>query len=252
MSDKPLVSIVTPAYRAERFVAQTIASVRAQTAHDWEMIIIDDCSPDDTCERVVQAAADDPRIKLLRQAKNGGPALARQRGLQEAKGRYIAFLDSDDYWMPNKLSHQLAFMVKRDAPLSFTQFRRINVDDTRLGRLISIPEKLDYHELLKNTAIATSTVIVDRWLTGNFRMTCTYYDDYALWLNLLKKGFVAYGLREDLVRYRVAGKSVSRNKWRSAYWVWRTYRDIERLGITSASWCFAHYALNSMLKYSRF
>jgi teichuronic acid biosynthesis glycosyltransferase TuaG len=111
---------------------------------------------------------------------------------------------------------------------------------------------MDYRGLLKNTAIATSTAVIDRDKTGRFEMIDTYYDDYALWLTLLKRGHVAHGLNEDLMRYRVVGKSVSRNKGRSAWHVWRTYRDIEQLSILYAVWCFSHYAWRARLKYRRF
>lgn len=248
----PKVSIVTPMYKAAPYISETILSVQRQDMEDWELLIIDDYSPDDSCAVVEQYASKDPRVKLLRQEKNSGPALARQRALDVAQGRFIAFLDSDDYWLSGKLSRQLAFMEEKNAAISYTCFRRISEDGSCTGHLISIPDQLTYLQLLKNTAIATSTVIVDRERTAPFTMKCTYYDDYTLWLDLLKRGFVAYGFQEDLMRYRVLGKSVSRNKGRSAYWVWRIYRDIEKLGSVESAWCFANYAMRAWLKYRRF
>lgn len=216
------------------------------------MIVVDDCSRDDTIGIVERAAACDPRVRLLRQASNAGPAAARDVALVAARGRYIAFLDSDDLWLPQKLVHQIEFMHANKAGFSFTQFRRISETREAAGRLIAIPSRLDYYGLLKNTAIATSTVIVDREMTGPLRMTRTYYDDFVLWLELAKRGFAAYGLREDLMRYRVVGQSVSRNKINSAKWVWRTYREIEQLGRIRACWYLGNYAINAVLKYSRF
>lgn len=247
-----LVSIITPAFNAARFVAGTIASVQAQTHRDWEMLIVDDCSRDDTTAIVERLAADDPRIRLLRHARNGGPAQARQTALDAAQGRFVAFLDSDDLWLPEKLEHQLAFMARTGAPLTFTQFRRVDAEGVAEGRLIDVPDRLRYRDLLKNTAIATSTAIVDRSATGPLRMTRTYYDDYALWLGILRQGHVARGLREDLMRYRVVGQSVSRNKLRSARMVWRVYREVERLSLPRAVWSFGHYALNAVRKYRTF
>jgi teichuronic acid biosynthesis glycosyltransferase TuaG len=122
----------------------------------------------------------------------------------------------------------------------------------KIGRLIKIPPQISYKDLLKNTAIATSTVIIDREATGPFQMKDTYYDDYALWLDILKRGFTADGLREDLVRYRVVGKSVSRNKVNSAKCVWRTYRKVENLNWIISAWCFLNYALNAFVKYRKF
>lgn len=250
--ESELVSIVTPAYKAARFVGATIESVIAQDYLKWEMLIVDDRSPDDTADIVASYSKADPRVKLIRQVENGGAAAARNAALDFARGRYVAFLDSDDVWMPGKLSRQLSFMRDVGAGLSFTSFRRITEDGSRTGRLISVPSSLDYTALLKNTAIVTSTVVVDRSVTGSFRMTKTYYDDFVLWLGLLKRGVIARGLPIDLLRYRVVDQSISRNKANSARQVWRTYRDIEDLGILPAAWCFVHYASRAWLKYRRF
>jgi teichuronic acid biosynthesis glycosyltransferase TuaG len=247
-----LVSIVTPAFKAGRFVGDAIRSVIEQDYPQWEMLIVDDCSPDDTCERVEEWAQRDSRVRLIRQVSNGGPYAARNTGLANSSGRYVAFLDSDDYWMGGKLSKQLRFMRETGAPLAFTEYRRISEDGSRVGRRFSVPRRLSYSQLLGNTAIATSTVIVDRQLTGPFQMRKAYYDDFVLWLDLLRQGYAAFGLKEDLMRYRVVGKSVSRNKAKSAGQVWRTYREIERLPLPSAAWHFVNYGTRAWLKYARF
>src|SRR5262245_35495315 len=215
------------------------------------MLIVDDGSLDATAEIVAQSASADPRIKLIRQ-KNSGPAQARQRALDAANCRFIAFLDSDDYWLPGKLSRQLAFMRRVGAALSYTRYRRIDRDGTQLGHLVDVPARLDYRSLLGNTAIATSTAIVDRERTGPFRLRPVHYDDFALWLDLTKRGFVAHGLSEDLTRYRVLQGSFSRNKARSALQVWHTYRKIERLSPSYAAWCLARYACNAWRKHRKF
>lgn len=250
--ENDLVSIVTPAYKAARFVGATIESVIAQDYPHWEMLVVDDRSPDDTGEVVAHYARADSRVKLIRQAQNGGAASARNAALEAAGGRFVAFLDSDDVWLAGKLSRQLSFMRELGAGLTFTAFRRITQDGTRIGRLIGVPPSINYSSLLKNTAIVTSTVLVDRSATGPFRMTKTYYDDFVLWLELLKRGVVARGMPVDLLRYRVVPQSISRNKANSAKQVWRTYRDIEHLGVLRAAWCFAHYATRAWLKYRRF
>ncbi|GIL05541.1 MAG: glycosyl transferase [Betaproteobacteria bacterium] len=247
-----LVSVVTPAFRAASFIGDAIRSVQAQTYTEFEMMVVDDCSPDDTAAVVEKLAAKDSRIRLLRQERNGGPAAARNRALAEARGRWVAFLDADDLWLPFKLEHQLAFHRARSAKISFTAYRRINVDGSRTGRLVPARDWLDYGRLLCDTAIATSTVIVDRALTGDFRMKKTYYDDYACWLELLRSGGRAVGLPEDLMRYRVVGASVSRNKLNSARQVWNTYRAVERLGWARSAWSFVNYAGRGLLKYRYF
>jgi teichuronic acid biosynthesis glycosyltransferase TuaG len=247
-----LVSIITPSYNANRFISSTVASVQQQTYQNWEMIIVDDCSRDNTARTVQQLMRADPRIRLIQQRVNSGPAAARDVGIELARGRYVAFLDSDDLWLPQKLERQLSFMWTMTAAFSFTQFRRISQTGESCGRVIPIPAQLDYYGLLKNTAIATSTVLIDRDQTGPFRMKKTYYDDFVLWLELTKRGFLAYGLREDLMRYRIVGQSVSRNKVNSVKWVWRTYREIEGFNRLRSSWYLANYAFNAIRKYARF
>jgi teichuronic acid biosynthesis glycosyltransferase TuaG len=247
-----LVSVITPAFKASRFVDDAIRSVVAQDYRHWEMFIVDDCSPDDTAERIEKWAQRDSRIRLIRQSKNGGPAAARNAALASSSGRYAAFLDSDDWWLPRKLSRQLEFMRTSAAAVSFTGFRRISEDGDQTGRFLQVPGRLTYRQLLGNTAIATSTVIVDRSVTGPLQMRHVYYDDFVLWLSLLRRGYAAFGLNEDLMRYRVVGKSVSRNKARSAREVWKTYRQVEGLGVLRSAWYFASYGARGWLKYSRF
>lgn len=244
----PLVSVITAAYNAEGFIAETIASVQAQSLDDWEMLIADDASSDRTAEIVSAIAARDPRVRLIRLRENGGVARARNAALAQARGRYIAFLDSDDLWLPQKLERQIAFMSAHDAAVSYTAFRRINEDGSSLGRLVQVPARLTYRQLLKNTAIATLTGMVDTAKTGPIRMTEARRDDYILWLSLLKRGFTAYGLQEDLARYRVVRGSLSSKPKRSAAWVWDVYRKIEKLGPLHSAWCMAHYGVRAILK----
>jgi teichuronic acid biosynthesis glycosyltransferase TuaG len=246
-----LVSIITPAYKAELYIAETIRSVQAQTHRNWEMLIVEDGSPDKTWSVIAEFSMIDPRIKLVRQ-KNAGPAMARQKALDLASGRFIAFLDSDDLWLPEKLERQLDFMAAKNSPFSFTAFRRMTANGQTIGRKIEIPCRMGYLRLLGNTAIATSTVVIDRNRVGAFAMTKTYYDDFVLWLEILKRGHVADGLNEDLMRYRVLGESVSRNKWNSMKMVWRTYRDIEGLNSILASVAFLGYAWHAWWKYRKF
>lgn len=246
------VSILTPAWKAEAFIAETIASVQQQTYGDWEMLIVDDCSPDGTAGRVEAIAQSDPRVKLIRHAQNGGPATARNTAFQHATGRWIAMLDADDQWLPAKLERQLAFHQRVGSKLSYTAYRRINADGSRVGGLIGIPPRLRYRQLLANTAIATSTVLMDRALTGQITFKKIYYDDFGCWLDLLRDGSVAHGLDEDLMRYRVLNQSVSRNKWRSAKEVWKTYREIEHIAALPAAYYFLSYAGNAVRKYRNF
>jgi teichuronic acid biosynthesis glycosyltransferase TuaG len=237
-----LVSIITPAYNCEKYIAECIDSVINQTYKNWEMIIVDDCSTDDTCAVVERFSSSDPRIRLIRRTENGGPARTRNTALKAANGRYIAFLDSDDLWLPKKLERQLAFMEIKGAALSYTQYRRFTEDSKQPGPLISVPSFFTYRQLLQNTGIACLTVIIDTKFTGPIEMPLVQHEDYALWLKILKRGIVAQGLMEDLARYRITETSVSGNKVKSAIWVWRIYRDIEKLSIPDAARCFINYA----------
>jgi teichuronic acid biosynthesis glycosyltransferase TuaG len=248
----PLVSIITPSWNVERLIGETIESVQAQTLADWELLIADDCSTDQTAAVIEGYAAEDPRIKLIRQPRNGGPALARQAAIEQAQGRFLAFLDRDDLWMPAKLERQLGFAQARRAALSFTAFRRINETGSVTGRLIPVPDTLNYGQLLKNTSIATLTALVDRQIAGNISMKNEPYDDFCLWLSILKPGHVAHGLNEDLARYRVRGVSVSSRPLRSAGWVWHIYRNVERLSPLKSAWCFAHWGARAWLKRRQF
>ncbi|SDR81267.1 glycosyltransferase family 2 protein [Bradyrhizobium canariense] len=248
----PLVSIITPSWNVERLIGETIESVQAQTLGDWELLIADDCSTDNTAAVIESYAAKDPRIKLIRQPRNGGPALARQAAIEQAQGRFIAFLDSDDLWLPPKLERQIAFAREHRAALSFTAFRRINEDGSTTGRLIPVPASLTYEQLIKNTSIATLTALVDRDIAGNIAMKNEPYDDFCLWLSILKPGHVAWGLNEDLARYRVRGVSVSSRPMRSAGWVWHIYRNVEGLSLLKSAWCFAHWSARAWLKRREF
>ena len=248
----PLVSIITPSWNVERLIGETIESVQAQTLRDWELLIADDCSTDNTAAMIESYAAKDPRVKLIRQPRNSGPALARQAAIEQAQGRFIAFLDSDDLWLPAKLERQVAFAREHRAALSYTAFRRINENGSVTGRLIAVPASLSYDQLLKNTSIATLTALVDREISGPIAMKNEGYDDFCLWLSILKPGHVAWGLNEDLARYRVRGVSVSSRRGRAAGWVWHIYRNVERLSLPKSAWCFAHWAARAWLKRRQF
>jgi teichuronic acid biosynthesis glycosyltransferase TuaG len=248
MSAAPLASIIMAAYNSEAFIGETIASVQAQTLGDWELLVADDGSTDRTAAIVATAAAEDSRIQLIRLEHNAGVARARNEALAAAQGRFIAFLDSDDLWLPQKLEHQIAFMQAQDVAVSYTAYRRIDEAGQRTGRLISPPRRLGYRDLLQNTAIATLTGMVDTAKTGPIQMVEARRDDYILWLSLLKRGYLAYGLQEDLARYRVVRESLSRKPMRSAAWVWDVYRNVEKLGRVEATWCLLHYGTRALLK----
>jgi len=244
-----MVSIITPAWNSSSYIAEAIDSVLDQTYGDWEMIVVDDCSGDSTRHVVRGYMAMDDRIRLISLEKHLGPAEARNTAIRAARGRYIAFLDSDDLWHPQKLERQLDFMLSHGIAFSFTNYQRIK--GTRATRLnvVRVPRKIGYSAYLKNTIIGALTVILDRQQTGDFQMpNIRSSHDMALWCEILKKGFRAYGLRETLAYYRVMPGSNTARKLKAAYDVWRVYREIENLKLMPASINFVFYAFNAIRK----
>lgn len=244
-----LVSIITPVYNAEEFIVETIESVQAQTFKDWELLLVDDCSKDSSGKLIEAKAKGDDRIKYIKLEKNSGAAVTRNIGLSEAQGRYVAFLDSDDIWKPEKLEKQLAFLDDREVAFCFTSYRYTNSDGSPTSKVARAPEKIDYNGLLKNTIIGCSTVLIDRELMGDFMMTNVRRgQDTATWLHLLKRVDYAYGIYEDLVWYRIVKESLSHNKFNAIKRTWNTYRNIEKLSLWKASYVFIFYAYNAAKK----
>ncbi|MEO2073957.1 MAG: glycosyltransferase family 2 protein [Bacillus sp. (in: firmicutes)] len=252
-STEAVVSIITPTYNAGRFITETIQSVKAQTFINWEMIIVDDCSSDNTVDIVMHEMSVDPRIKLIQLQKNGGPAVARNTAITAAGGNYLAFLDSDDLWHPQKLERQLMFMEKYNLAFSYTDYRMMTEKGERTDVVIQVPSKIEYKNLLKNTMIGTLTVMLDRRKVGRVQMPlhrdCS--EDYGLWLSILSKGIHAYGLNEELATYRKCEHSLSSNKLKSAQKTWNTYRKVVKINVASSLWYFVNYSLHALIKHSR-
>ena len=244
-----LVSIIMPAYRSAGYIAESIVSVQQQTYQDWELLITDDCSPDNVGEVVRGFADSDPRVRYFRLERNSGPAIARNNSVARASGRFIAFLDSDDCWMPEKLARQIEFMEQRKIGFSFTEYQRMRPDGSLYPFVNSCPDQVFYRDILLDTCISTLTVMLDRKLVGDFSLTPGWgYDDYVLWLDILRRGGAAHCLQENLARYRVMEQSVSSNKLRAARWVWNIYRRHENFGVLPSAWYLANYAKNAVFK----
>lgn len=244
-----LVSIITPAYNSEKYIIDTIQSVKSQTYKNWEMIIVDDYSTDNTVNIVSEEMKKDSRIKLIKLNKNQGAAIARNTGINSAKGRYIAFLDSDDLWEPNKLEVQLNFMKANNVEFSFTSYKIVNEFGEETGKIIDVPSKIDYEGLLKNTIIGCLTVMLDIQKLGLVQMpNMRTRQDTALWLSILKRGYLAYGIQQPLAKYRKKSGSISSNKIKVAKQNWKLYRDIEKLSFLKSLWCFTNYAFNGIKK----
>ena len=247
--NKYLVSIVTPVYNSERFISETIESIQSQTYRNWELLLIDDCSKDNSYEIIKNYMQNDDRIKYIKLEKNSGAAVSRNTGIKNAKGRFIAFIDSDDLWEAKKLEIQVKYMLENKLGFSFTSYRYIKEDGTRTNKIAKAPNKINYNGLLKNTIIGCSTVLIDRNIIGDFTMPLVRRgQDTATWLQLLKKEKYAYGISEALVNYRLVGNSISSNKITALKRTWNTYRNVEKLGLLKSSYVFCFYVFNAIKK----
>jgi teichuronic acid biosynthesis glycosyltransferase TuaG len=248
--DTDLVSVVMPARNALPYIEESIRSVQAQTWEQWELICVDDGSTDGTGELVARLAAEDPRIRPVRREAPGGPGPARNTAIALARGRWLAFLDSDDLWAPEKLALQLAFMRERGAALSCHGYRMIDVAGHAVGFEARARATLTYRELLSNTAVGALTVMVDRTRVGGLSMPALrQHEDLVLWYALLRRGWTFEGLPQTLAAYRIVPNSASRNKLRSAAHMWTVYRDYEHLGLFAAAAAFVQYAWNAAWKH---
>jgi len=244
-----LVSIVTPTHNAERFIRETIRSVQAQDHDNWEMLVVDDASSDCTRDIVRDLAALDSRIRLTARTYKAGPGSARNTGFAQARGRYIAFLDSDDLWLPQKLSIQLAFMQEHNAGFVYSDYGLINENGDQIGNVIRAPPTLDYQALLRNPIIGCLTVVVDRDKIGLPEMLLLpLHEDFAMWCSILKRGGIACGIQQELARHRILARSRSENKLRCALHMWKVYRQVEKLELPYALWCYVHYAARAYQK----
>lgn len=248
-----LVSIITPAYNAAEYIAETIESVLEQTYPKWEMLIVNDCSKDNTAEIVQSYAVKDKRIKLINLKQNSGAAVARNTAIQNAKGRYIAFLDSDDIWKKEKLQKQLNFMQQNGYAFTFHDF--IMFDDwteKEKGKFIKVSKKVDYKKLLKgNNTGGCLAVCIDRNVVKEIYIPNKRHEDYICWLDILKNFQIqGYGINEVLGYYRVGKASVSSNKLKSAFWTWKVYRESQKLSLIESIYYMYFYCLNGIRKYS--
>lgn len=247
-----LVSIIIPVYNVRDYIIETIGSVCAQTYTGWELLLIEDGSTDGTTDEIERYLDEikDARIRLIRQASNQGAARSRNRGVREAQGRYIAFLDADDLWEPQKLERQMAFLRDREAAFTFTGYEFADEHGRGTGRVVRVPETLTYRQALKNTTIFTSTVLfdTDRIAREELEMPVIKSEDTALWWRILREGYVAQGLDENLVRYRRAGKSLSSNKIEAVRRIWNLYRRAEGMSVPASAWNFCFWAVNAVAR----
>lgn len=251
MRDKPLVTVVMPTYNSEQFVEEAIESVQNQSYKNWELCITDDCSEDSTVEILQRISNTDPRIKCYSLDQNSGAACARNNSLAHAQGRFVAYLDSDDLWYPEKLEKQLCFMLENGSGFSCASYEVVSEDGLPLNKSIYMMEKVDYKGFLTNNLLQTVGIMVDLSIVPKSLLVMPNYrrrQDAATWLQILKAGYPCYGIQDVLCQYRRVTGSLSSNKIKAAKGVWFIYRDVEGLSLPFSVYCFSRYALLAVWK----
>lgn len=247
-----MVSIIVPVYHAANYIVKTMEMVRAQTFSDWELLLVDDASKDNSVKEIQDFLIKNPdsRIRLLQNKENQGAAFSRNQGLKEAKGRYIAFLDADDIWLPQKLEMQLAFMEEKEAGFVFSAYEFGDENAQGTGKIVHVPPTLTYEEALSRTVIFTTTVLID---TKKIQKELIFMpqvpsEDSATWWQILRNGHVAFGMDRVTAIYRRPAKSLSSNKLKAMKRIWYLYRRVEKLPLAKSCFLFTGWALRATLR----
>ncbi len=244
------ISIITPMYNSESFVGDTISSVIDQDYKDWELLIIDDCSKDRSAEIVKEFCLKDERVKYFKtDYASGSPTAPRNMGIEIASGRYIAFLDSDDLWNSEKLTKQLELFSYQNVAIVYSDYEKISEEGISANRIISAPKEVSYKDLLKGNIIACSTCIYDTQKVGKNYFLKQGHEDYALWLSILKKGFIGKNCNYLSMKYRVRKSSISSNKFKAILWIWNIYRNNEKLNLPQSIYYSGITLMKSFFKY---
>ena len=247
MSD--LISIITPTYNCGKFIGETIESVINQTYENWEMIIVDDCSKDNTKDIVNKYAQNDDRIKYHLLEKNSGAAIARTKAMELANGNYMAFLDSDDLWVEDKLEKQLKFMKENNFNFVYTEYEQIDEQSNPLGKIIKVRDKANYNRVLLDCPVGNSTVMYNVKAMGKFQVpNIRKRNDDALWLKMLKKEEYIHGMKEVLMKYRIRENSISSNKLDLVKYHWYLYREIENLSVIRSVFHIGYWGIIKIFK----
>lgn len=243
-----LVSIIMPAYNCGDFIGITLDSIIAQTYRNWEVIVVDDCSTDNTAEVVEEYLKRESRIRYHKLDKNSGAAVARNKAVDLATGKYMAFLDSDDVWVPEKLHKQIGYMKKNGYNFTCTSYTKIDEQGNYLNRTIRAKNKSDYFGLLK-TCPGNSTVIYDAEALGKFKIpNIKKRNDYVMWLQVIKKEKFLHGLDEPLGSHRIRTGAISRNKSSLVGYHWKVYREIEKLSLIKSWYLICYWIIATAFK----
>lgn len=247
---KPLISIITPCYNSASFIVQAMDSVLAQTFEDWEMLIADDCSTDDSAAIVQEYARQDSRIRYYRtDSPSGGPSIPRNIGLEHARGEYIAFLDSDDLWLPEKLKEQLSFLVTHKLDFVYSDYEKITWKGERKNRVIHARAVSSFWDTIESNDIPCLTVLIRSSVIGNTRFKHIPKEDYVFWLDILRQGYKAYNTGKIHALYREAKNSRSANKFKMFMQQWYVLRQIEGVKKIPAAYFLLIFSCKGLFKF---
>ena len=245
---EPLVSIIVPCHNSAKFITATLNSIIAQDYQSWELIIIDDQSTDDTRAIVEKFSSKYNNVQFIPLPKNMGVSNSRNIGMAKAIGKYIAFLDSDDIWLENKLSRQVAYMEDKMLAMTFCAYKRINEDGAIISGVTPAPFSVGYEQLLSHNMIIFSTSMILKGVIGNLEFSKAGHEDWIFFLQLFKKCKLGYGINEPLALYRIRKGSISSNKLKAVVKTWKILRESEKLGLVKSMYHFSKYAVLTILK----
>ncbi|TXI68625.1 glycosyltransferase family 2 protein [Flavobacterium sp. UBA6195] len=245
-----LVSIITPSYNSAKFIAETIQSVQNQTYQNWEMIIVDDGSSDETENVVLSIIQKDNRIQFHKLSQNSGPAVARNTGIEKASGDYMTFIDADDIWFPTFIENNIKTIQETGIPFVFSSYKRANEQLEFVYSDFIVPNKVSYSDILKSNSISCLTAFVDiKKLGKKYMPLIRKRQDMGLWLNYLKVIPFAHGIQKTQAIYRIRENSLSRKKSDLIKYQWQFYREVEKLNVFESSYYMLHWMYRGFMKY---
>lgn len=247
---KELVSVIIPCYNGALYIAQCIESVRNQTYPHWEILAVDDCSTDNSAVIIQKYCQLDRRVKYFKTDKaSGSPAIPRNMAMDRAQGRYLAFLDCDDVWLPGKLEEQIVCQQNTNAAIVFSNYEKMSSKGIRSRRIVIAPSKIGYGEMYYGNPIGCLTVFIDTYITGKFYFVNSHHEDYIAWLSLIRLYGPAINTNTVTACYRESCDSVTSNKWKILTWQWNIYRKILKLNFVMAGYYYLHYAFRAFKKF---
>lgn len=245
-----LVSIITPTFNSAKYISETIQSVQKQTYQNWEMILVDDCSSDNTTDLIKSFIANDNRIQLHQLESNSGPAVARNKGIENVSGKYMTFLDADDIWFEDFIENSIKAIQETGIHFVFSSYKRSDEDLNFIYSDFIVPQKVTYTDILKSNSISCLTAFLDIETLGKKSMPLIRKrQDMGLWLQYLKEIPFAYGIQEPKAIYRIRENSLSRKKSKLLKYQWQFYREVEQLNVFQSTYYMLHWMYRGFMKY---